>query len=179
MVNPPSMSSAPPPWPTAEAPRRRRRWPTVAWLAAISLVAAVAVVGWMRPWQEHKPPAAPTYTDQQVANAKANVCAAFDKVQHATDLAHSHVGSSDYTTQLAASALTNVALDAGSRYLLTKLAQEPATPADLATAVRKEANAEQEALIGYLNGLPSSDPQMQPAVNASEEATATVRRLCK
>src|SRR6202011_4569125 len=121
------------------------------------------------------PPAAPTYTDQQVANDKANVCAAFDKVQHATDLAHSHVGSSDYTTQLAASALTNVALDAGSRYLLTKLAQEPATPADLATAVRKEANAEQEALIGYLNGLPSSDPQMQPAVNASEEATATVR----
>ena len=131
--------------------------------------------------QDHKPSAlpAPTYTDQQVANAKANVCAAFEKVQHAVDLAHSHVGSTDYNTQLTAAALANLALDAGSRYLLTKLTEEPATPPDLAAAVRNEANAEQEALIGYLNGLPASDPQMQPAVNASNEATATVRRLCK
>jgi hypothetical protein len=135
----------------------------------------------LRPMQDHKPSAlpAPTYTDQQVANAKANVCAAFEKVQHAVDLAHSHVGSTDYNTQLTAAALANLALDAGSRYLLTKLADEPATPPDLAAAVRNEANAEQEALIGYLNGLPASDPQMQPAVNASNEATATVRRLCK
>jgi len=131
--------------------------------------------------QDHKPSAspAPTYTDQQVANAKANVCAAFEKVQHAVDLANTHVGSTDYATQLAAAALTHEALDAGSRYLLTKLTEEPATPPDLAAAVRNEANAEQEALIGYLNGLPASDPQMQPAVNASNEATATVRRLCK
>jgi hypothetical protein len=34
-------------------------------------------------------------------------------------------------------------------------------------------------LIGYLNGLPATDPTMQPALNASDEATATVRRLCK
>ena len=131
--------------------------------------------------QDHKPSAlpAPTYTDQQVANAKANVCAAFEKVQHAVDLAHSHVGSTDYNTQLTAAALANLALDAGSRYLLTKLTEEPATPPDLATAVRNGANADQEALIGYLNGLPASDPAMQPALNASDDATTTVRRLCK
>jgi hypothetical protein len=181
MVNQPPAPSAPPPWPPAGVPRRPRRWTAVAWLVALALVAGVAIVGWLRPTQDHKSSGspAPAYTDQQVATAKANICAAFDKVQHATDLAHSHVGSPDYSTQLAASALTNVALDSGSRYLLTKLAEEPATPVDLATAVRNEANAEQEALIGYLNGLSASDPQMQPAVNASEEATATIRRLCK
>ena len=119
------------------------------------------------------------YNDQQVASAKANVCAAFDQVQHAVNLANTHVGSTDYATQLAAAALTHQTLDAGSRYLLTKLAEEPATPPDQATAVRNDANADQEALIGYLNGLPSSDPAMQPALNASDEATATVRRLCK
>jgi hypothetical protein len=181
MANLPSTPSAPPPWPVAGAPRRPRRWPTVAWLVAITLVAGVATIGWLRPLQDHKPSASPTptYTDQQVANAKADVCAAFEKVQHALDLANAHVGSTDYTTQLAAAALTHEVLDAGSRYLLTKLAEEPATPPDLATAVRNGANADQEALIGYLNGLSASDPAMQPALNTSDEATATVRRLCK
>jgi hypothetical protein len=147
---------------------------------AIGVVAAVAVVGWLRPTQSHNPgPAAPTYTEQQIENAKTNVCAAFERVQHAVDLANSHVGSTDYATQLAAAALTHETLDAGSRYLLTKLSEEPATPPDLATAVRNGANADQEALIGYLNGLPASDPAMQPALNASDEATLTIQRLCK
>jgi hypothetical protein len=44
--------------------------------------------------------------------------------------------STDYTTQLAATALTHEALDApGSRYPLTKLAEATATRPDLATAV--------------------------------------------
>jgi hypothetical protein len=181
MVNPPSTPSAPPPWLPAGAQRRPRRWPTVAWLVAITLVAVVAIVGWLRPLEHHKPSAspAPTFTDQEITNAKADVCAAFEKVQHALDLANSHAGSTDYTTQLAAAALTHETLDAGSRYLLTKLAAEPATPPDLAAAVRNEANAEQEALIGYLNGLTASDPAMQPALKADDEATATIRRLCK
>jgi hypothetical protein len=159
---------------------RRPSWPTFAALAIALVALAVGVVGWFRPASHSdQPQPKPTFTDQQVANAKTNVCAAFEKVHNAVDLAHSHAGSADYNTQLTAAALTNLALDAGSRYLLTKLAEEPATPPDLATAVRNEANAEQEALIGYLNGLPASDPQMQPAVGASDEATATVRRLCK
>jgi hypothetical protein len=152
-----------------------------------SLVIALVAIGlamacWFRPAPSNKTSSTPPvagYTDQEVASAKASVCAAFEKVNQAVETAHSHAGSSDYTTQLAAAALNNVALDAGSRYLLTKLAEEPATPPDLATAVRNDANAAQEALIGYLNGLPATDPQMLPAVNASNEATATVRRLCK
>lgn len=179
MVNPPSTPSPPPPWPPAGAPRRPRQWLTPAWLVAIGLVATFAIIGWLRPTQDHKGPADPAYTDQQVANAKATMCAAFERVQHAVDLANTHVGSTDYATQLAAAALTHETLDAGSRYLLTKLADEPATPNDLATAVRNGANADQEALMGYLNGLAASDPSIQPALNASDEATATVRRLCK
>jgi hypothetical protein len=173
------MPSAPPPWPPAGAPRRPRRWTTIAWLLALTVVAGVAIVGWFRPTRDEKLPAAPTYSAEQVANAKTSVCAAFEKVQHALDLANSHAGSTDYATQLATAALTHEALDAGSRYLLSTLAEEPATPPDLATAVRNGANADQEALIGYLNGLPASDPAMQPSLNASDEATATVRRLCK
>jgi hypothetical protein len=176
--NAPAQTQSAPPM----AFRRPARWPAFTALAIALIGLAVGVVGWFRPVAHNaqtSAPPKPTYSGQQTADAKAHVCAAFEKVHHAVDLAHTHVGSTDYTTQLAAAALTHIALDAGSRYLLTKLAEEPATPPDLSTAVRNEANAEQEALIGYLDGLPPSDPAMQPALNASDEATATVRRLCK
>jgi hypothetical protein len=179
MVNQPPASSTPPPWPAAGAPRRPRRWTTIAWLLALTVVAGVAIVGWLRPTRDEKLPAAPTYSAEQAANAKTTVCAAFEKVQHALSLAHTHIDSNGYAPDVASAALTHVTLDAGSRYLLTKLADEPATPPDLATAVRNEANAEQEALIQYMNGLTVSSPELQPTLNASDEATATVRRLCK
>jgi hypothetical protein len=168
----------PPPWPQV-APSRPQRWPVFASLVIALVAVGLAIGSWLRPLPSAKAPSTPAYTDQQVADAKTNVCAAFEKVQHAVNLANTHGGSADYSTQLAAAALTHEALDAGSRYLLTKLAEEPATPPDLAAAVRNGANADQEALIGYLNGLSASDPAMQPALNSSDEATATVRRLCK
>ncbi len=159
---------------------RPPRWPTFIVLAIALIALAVGILGWFRPVRHtNQPPPRPTYTQQQVADAKASMCAAFEKVQHGLALANSHGQTTDYPTKLAAAALTQEALDAGSRYLLSKLAEEPATPPDLANAVRKGANADQEALIGYMNGLAASDPSMQPALNASDEATATVRRLCK
>jgi hypothetical protein len=149
---------------------------------AITLVAGVAIVGWLRPLQNHKPPpapAAPIYSDEQTANAKAHMCAAFGQVDHALELAYARNGGSDPTAQLAVATSVQLALDAGSRYLATTLAEEPATPPQLSAAVRKQTNAYQKALIGFLNGLTVSDPTQQPTVSASDEATMTIRRLCK
>jgi hypothetical protein len=179
MVNPPSTPAPPPPWPPTGAPRPARRWSTIGWLVALSLVAGVAIVGWLRPAQDHKQPAAPAYTNEQVANAKTNVCAAFQQVDHALALAYARNGGSDPTAQLAVATSTQLALDAGSRYLSTMLAEEPATPPDLATAVRKQTTAYQKALMGFLNGLTVSDPSQRPTVSASDEATTTIRQLCK
>jgi hypothetical protein len=180
MANLPSTPSAPPPWPVAGAPRRPRRWPTVAWLVAITLVAGVATIGWLRPLQDHKPSAAPTYTDQQVATAKMTLCTAFGNVDHALDLADARsTGNGDPTAQLAVATSTRQVLDAGSRYLLAKLAEQPATPPELATAIRQQANAYQDVVIGYLDGLNYSDPVLKSAGKASNEATDTIRRLCK
>jgi hypothetical protein len=75
---------------------RLARWPTLTTLAIALFGVAVGFVGWFRPAPHHdQPPPKPTYTDQQVADAKAHVCAAFEKVHHTVDLAHSHVGSTD------------------------------------------------------------------------------------
>jgi ABC-type transporter Mla subunit MlaD len=129
--------------------------------------------------QEHEPPAAPTYTDQQVAKAKENVCAAFGQVDRALSVAADLAGSNDPTAVLAVATSTRQVLDFGNRYLLSKLSAEPATPSDLATAVRKQADAYQELLIGYLDGQHYGDSALQPAADASVDATNTIKRLCK
>jgi hypothetical protein len=150
---------------------------------SIALVALGLVIGfWVRPLPSNRAsstPPAPSYTDQPTADAKASVCTAFGSVDHALELAYARNGGSDPTAQLAVAASTQLALDAGSRYLSMTLAEEPATPPGLATAVRKQTVAYQKALIGFLNGLRVSDPAQQPTVNASDEATSTIRQLCK
>jgi hypothetical protein len=86
---------------------------------------------------------------------------------------------SDATAVLAAATTMRQAFDVGSRYLFVTLANEPATPADLAIATRKEASSLQEGVMGYLDGLTNSDPEMRPLVDANTEAAATIRGLCK
>src|ERR1700754_5199485 len=70
---------APPPWPAAPPPHRRQ-WPIFAFLiVALLATLGVAIVGWFRPLPGNPPPP-PTYTAKQVADAKAQVCAAHEKV---------------------------------------------------------------------------------------------------
>jgi hypothetical protein len=179
MTAPHSIPSAPS-WPPTGAPSPSRRWRTIAWLVAVAVVAGVGLAGWLRPVQDHKSgPAAPTYTDQQIATAKSKVCAAAEKMQHSRDLVQQQVGSSDHATQLGVAALTEIDLDFSNRYLLATLAEEPATPAELAAAVRKQADAFQQVLINYLDGVYKTDPAMQPALNAADVATDTIRQTCK
>jgi hypothetical protein len=180
---PPSASS----YPSVQAPPipsiafgRSARWPTFTALAIALIALAVGIVGWFRPTSHNiESPPKPTYTDQQIATAKANVCAAFGQIDKALAVAGSFSGSSDQTAVLAVATSTRQVLDFGNRYLLTTLTQEPAAPADLATAVRKQADAYQKLLVGYLDGLHYGDPDLQPATNASVEAEDTVKQLCK
>jgi hypothetical protein len=159
---------------------RPPRWPAFTALAIALLGLAVGFIGWFRPAPHNdQPPPKPAYTEQQTADAKAHMCTAFEKVENALHLADARNGSNDPTALLALAEGAWQAFDTGSRYLLTTLTEEPATPPELATAVRNQSNAFQELLINYLDGLHNSDPDMQPAVKASDEATLTIQRLCK
>jgi hypothetical protein len=159
---------------------RPPRWPAFTALLIALIALAVSIVGWFLPTSHNnESPPKPTFTDQQTATAKANVCSAFGQIDKALAVAGSFSGSSDQTAVLAVATNTRQVLDFGNRYLLAKLAQEPATPSDLATAVRKQADAYQKLLIGYLDGLHYGDPDLQPATNASVEAEDTLKQLCK
>jgi hypothetical protein len=148
-------------------------------VVALLVTLGVAIVGWFRPLPNNKPAPVPRYTDQQVADAKAHVCAAYEQVRKAGDVAGARNGGSDPTSILAVATSTRQVLEVGSRYLTTKLETQPATPPDLAAAVRKLANVYQEMTIDYLDGLSNSDPELDPLLRAGDEAHSTIEKLCK
>lgn len=153
-----------------------KRWPMFASLV-IAIAAIVVAIGcWFRPPPDPKAPSKPTYTDSQIAEAKAKVCTAFAKIDHALGVASARSGGSDPTTGLAVATSTRQVFEVGSRYLLAKLAAEPATPADLTDALKKLADSYQDAVVGYLADV--SDSELRPSLNAADDATLTIRRLC-
>jgi len=156
---------------------RPPRWPAFAALAVALIALAVSLVGWFRsePHNNQPPPKA-SYTDQQIATAKANVCSAFGKLDRAVGVLKALPPDSD---ALVVAVNTRQVFDVGSRNLFTTLAEEPATPADLATAVHKHASSLGEAVIGYQDGLTNSDPGMRPLVDVNNATADTIRQLCK
>jgi hypothetical protein len=140
------------------------RWPGYAALTIALVALAVGVAAWFRPAKhDTQPPPNPTYTQQQIADAKAKVCAAVGKLDRAVSVGNAQPKGPD---PLVAS-------------INTTLAEEPATPADLAAAVRNEANTLAEVVIGYEDGLGTFDPELKPIVDANSAAADTVRQLCK
>ena len=145
-------------------------------LVALLVTLGVAIVGWFRPVPPKSPPA-PTYSNQQVADAKAKVCAAFDKVHQAVRSNFARDQGTDPNQQLLVAVTGQEALLAGSVYLQTTLSEEPATPADLATAVGKLVDVFQSLTVDYLNGHGS--PEVDPSLRAGDEATLAIQGLCK
>jgi hypothetical protein len=144
-------------------------------LVALLVTLGVAIVGWFQP-EQPKQPTPPLYSSQQISDAKAKVCAAHDKVHHAVGLTSGR-SSNDPPLHLAIATSGRQALDVGGSYLLTTLAEQPATPPDLAAAVRKLANTFQELTVDYLAEV--SDSELDPLLRTSDQLTTNVEGLCK
>jgi hypothetical protein len=169
---PNTASPVPPPWPQAA----RRQWPIFTLLIVALLVTlGIAIAGWFRP-APYKPPPATKYTEQQVAAAKTKVCGAYHEVRQALAVAGARSGGSDATATLAVATSSRQALDVGSRYLLTKLAEEPATSSNLYVAVRKLAQIYQELTIRYL--ADANDAEIEQLRRSADEPTTTIDGLC-
>ncbi|HME80348.1 MAG TPA: hypothetical protein VKI00_33195 [Mycobacterium sp.] len=156
---------------------RPSRWPTFAALAIALIALGVGLAAWFRPVpHNNQPPPKPAYSQQQIADAKAKVCAAVGKFDRAVNVGNALPRGSD---TLVAAINSRQIFDVFSRHLLATLAEEPATPADLATAVREEASTLEEVVIAYQDGLSNSDPELKPVLDASSAAADTIQQLCK
>lgn len=146
------------------------------------VVVGAAIGAGVRPLFDAKSsprPAPPTYTNQQVTQAKTAICTAYQRARQALDIAGARDAGDDPTAQLAVATGTRQALDVGGRYLITILAGEPATAPEVASAVHDLANAYRELTIDYLDGLPNSDPNVDSLRRTTSEAATTIQRLCK
>lgn len=143
----------------------------------ITLVAVgAAVAAWLRPIPHNtaSTPPAPSYSEQQVADAKSKVCDAYGKVRAALSANATRNLGNDPTAQLAVAVNARQVYVASSAYLLSTLAAEPATPSDLAAAVRKLTNLFQ---VLTLDGL-AADPNVQ-GHDAADQTIAAILELCK
>jgi hypothetical protein len=164
------------PWPPAQLSRVPARWPVFAMFAITLVAVGAAVAAWLRPMPEIKSasPSAPAYSDQQASKAKAKVCGGNQKVRRALSANATRSGGDDPTAQLAVAVNARQIYEAGSAYLLTLLREEPATPADLATAAGKLASLFQ---ILTLDGL-AADPNVQ-GHDSADQTLSTIDSLCK
>jgi len=143
----------------------------------IVAVAALGVAGWTLYRLDFSKP---SYTDTQRADAKVEVCAAMDVVRKGVSLntnLRPAGGPEDVTGSLAVAANARVALYDGGQYLLAKL--DPATPPDLADAVRKFANTLMDIGAAATAGAQNKDPDQAARLRDADSANATLTELCK
>jgi hypothetical protein len=141
----------------------------------------VAIAAWLRPIPDNSPapPSEPTYTDEQIADAKANVCEAYTMVKNevAENTNRPNPVEGDVIGALAVAANGRLALYGGADYLLSRLTAEPATPIDLTDSVRSLANSYKEFGIRALDNEPNSD--LDAIRNSADANITTIDRLCK
>lgn len=159
--------------PDTDAPRRAG---PLTYLYLILAIAALAVAGWTLYRSEYSKP---SYSDTQRAEAKVKACSAMDLVRRGVSLntnLQPAGGPADVTGSMAVAANARVSLYDGGQYLLAKL--DPATPSDLAEAVRTFANNLMDIGAAATAGAQNTDPDQAARLRDAEAANATVTELC-
>jgi hypothetical protein len=152
------------------------------WLAPIALVLAViaiagAAVGWFYP---HKSASStPTYSDQQIKDAKKHMCETFMLVDHEV-VRNSRLKNPENGGPIGALSVATaarLAFYSGGAFLKDRVAQEPATPPDLAKSLNALASNLEELAIGYLAGS-AEFAQDELRQSLDDKIKATIE-LCK
>jgi hypothetical protein len=162
---------------SAQAPSKLSRWLTVAALLLAVIATSLAVLGWFFPHKSAT--AAPTYTDQQIKDAKKHTCETFMLVDRAV-VRNSRLKNPDNGGPIGALSVATAARQAffnGGVYLKDRVAQEPATPPDLAKSVNAMASNLEELAIGYLAGAAEfTQDELRQALDDKIKATV---EICK
>jgi len=151
-------------------------------VSVVAVILALAALG-LAAWAAFRPaatPSAPTYTAAQQADAKTAICAAADLVRRGVSLNTNLPvpgGEADVTGSLAVAANARVSLSDGGQYLLARL--DPATPAELADAVRQFGNKLMDIGAGAIAGAQNSDPAQAARLRDADAANVKIAEACK
>ncbi|MBI3214721.1 MAG: hypothetical protein HYZ38_12915 [Mycobacterium sp.] len=143
---------------------------------AVAVVAlAVAIGSWFRPTSEPTPVAAPTYTDSEVADAKKQVCDAYQMAHEAIVTAG---GKQDPADAMAYAANGRLAFFAGGQYLYDVLTTNPATPTEMAESARTYATNYRKLALVLLADKTAQDLGKATADDA-DAADEKLKQLCQ
>jgi hypothetical protein len=160
------------------APPTQSRW--VAPAALVIAVIAIGVAIWAlvrSPGEPARSSGEPAVNAQQSGDAKGRVCAAFDMVRKAVSMQTNANLGADPVAREAVAANARLATLGGGEYLLSRL--DPATPPELADAVRSFANNLQEIGMNQLVGMPNTDPTVAALLNQAQTASTRITDMCK
>ena len=130
------------------------RWIAPAGLAAAVVALTLTLVQWFHPPSHDH--GAPSFSDQQVKDAKTSVCGAYTTVHRAVTI-NTHLQNppdGGPIGPLAVATSARLALYGGGSYLRDRLTKEPATPEDLAKAVDTLATTLENLAVNYLADVP-------------------------
>ena len=136
------------------------------------IAAALAIAAWVRPGASH------SFSDQQSAQAKANVCSAWAPVRKSVWEGTPNPRPGDPVAADVVAANVRLAMLGGGSYLKETLAAEPAAPADLAKAVNSVANTLQRMGINYL-ARTATPAVIAPLTRDLNSEGAQIDGLCK
>lgn len=174
----PGVAGGPPAW--SVPPRGQSRALTLVALG-ISVVATVlGIVGWFRPTAASAPatqPAGPTYTEQQINDARTRVCSAFDLVLKGINLQTHGQPSEEPGMRKAQAVSGQLSLAAGGWYLRDHI--DPATPGDLATSARKTSQVLLDLGANALAGAQNADQPQANLLGEAQSAFVQMQDLCK
>jgi hypothetical protein len=177
------MSDSSAPEPTSHNRPTRARQDRDSWITAAIAALAIVAIG-LSLWTLLSPASsgsgsATNYSDSQRAEAKSQVCTAFATVRTGVKRNTSMSppgGPEDVTGTLAVAANARIALYVGGQYLLDRVG--PATPQQLADAIRGFANNLMDIGAAATAGTLNSDPQQAARLKNADAENTKIEGLC-
>lgn len=158
------------------ASRGASRLPNAIAIAIAVMALAVAAGAWFRPLPKPESPAAKTYSEQEVAEAKRAVCEAFTKGQATLAVTGSKFDD-DPTEQFVIALNSRISMQAVSTFLRSSLDAMPAAPGQLAQEVRDLTDIYQSILLGQL--ADSTHDELSALYNSLDRALLPIRQECE
>ncbi len=146
------------------------------WVAPAALLIAAIAIG-VAIWALVRTPGEAAVNAQQSDDAKASVCVAFDMVRKAVSVQTNADLGPDPVAKEAVAANARLATLGGGEYLLSRV--DPATPPELADAVRSFANNLGDIGMNQLVGVPNTDPTVAARLSEAQAASQQIADICK
>ncbi|WP_319435892.1 hypothetical protein [Mycobacterium sp. RTGN5] len=153
--------------------------PTIIAIVIAVIAVAVAIGAWFRPAPKPETPAAKTYSEQEVADAKQKICDAFETVQSTLEASSNQAppDPNDVMQKFVLSVNGRLASHAGGEYLYRQIAENPAAPAELAAAAGELASAYERATLAQI--AQSDKSKLDPIYKSADAAASRITETCK